>query len=356
MTRPLLLIAGSSLVAAGVISCSGLLGLEDRSSTSDANVTTTNGDTNQSGADASTAEPEAASPLADTIVHNSWTTLGPMPNARRFLASAVVDGRAYVIGGLLEGLAPAHVVDVYEPLRGVWRSSAPSERNSWAASTVVLGGKIYVFGGSYDPAHPILASTAVDVYDPATDDWTSLPPMPAPRTAATATAFGAKAYLIGGFIEEYTDRVDIYDPANGSWTEGARMSKRRDHSATAVVDGAAYVFGGTVSLASPFALVEKYDFAKNEWTTRAPMRTPRYDATCAEVNGIIYVIGGNLGSDIRVATVEAYDPATDTWTRRAEMPTARDTLTSFVLDGRVYVAGGRDDSGTEVNTVEVFTP
>ena len=60
-----------------------------------------------------------------------------------------------------------------------WRKVAPlpSTRND-AAVTVGADGIIYSIGG-YDYARQAM-STEVDAYDPATNTWTVLPPLPMP--------------------------------------------------------------------------------------------------------------------------------------------------------------------------------
>jgi N-acetylneuraminic acid mutarotase len=73
----------------------------------------------------------------------------PMPAAREHLASAVVDGMLYVIGGRVGGWQ--HNLDaneVYDPITDSWTTlqAMPSKRGGLAA-TSSANGSIYVFGG-----------------------------------------------------------------------------------------------------------------------------------------------------------------------------------------------------------------
>ena len=71
-----------------------------------------------------------------------------------------------------------------------------------------IGGRFYVVGGRGSPK----ASTAhkaciddqhlVEVYDPATDRWQSLPPMPDPRHGIFAGVIGSTIYLPGGGVRQ----------------------------------------------------------------------------------------------------------------------------------------------------------
>ena len=63
----------------------------------------------------------------------------------------------------------------------------------------VVGGKLFVAGGAalIDGKHGKPMRT-VDVYDPATDQWTSLPPMLTPRMSFALVPVGKTLYAIGG--------------------------------------------------------------------------------------------------------------------------------------------------------------
>jgi hypothetical protein len=61
----------------------------------------------------------------------------------------------------------------------------------WAFSTSVLDGKIYAIGG-------VGGSTKVEVYDPASDTWTSKAPLQSGRSFVSAAVFGGKIYAFGG--------------------------------------------------------------------------------------------------------------------------------------------------------------
>ena len=72
-------------------------------------------------------------------VNNTWETLSPMSEARHGVASAVLNGKLYAIGG--HGLSS---VEIYDPSTESWSTgpSLPSEVNHGTAITV--NGKIYL--------------------------------------------------------------------------------------------------------------------------------------------------------------------------------------------------------------------
>ena len=133
---------------------------------------------------------EAYDPATDT-----WTQKGDMPRSIGAGASSVVDGKIYVFGGY----GGSRRVDEYDPSTDTWttKSEMPTARH--ALSTSALDGKIYAIGGYYAPfVTGYLGVGTVEVYDPATDTWTTAPDMPAGRFGPRSSVVDGKIYVIGG--------------------------------------------------------------------------------------------------------------------------------------------------------------
>lgn len=109
----------------------------------------------------------------------------------------------------------------------------PIKRNHF--STIVLGGKIYAIGGQF--GHDCGGGEDQNyshVYDPVTDKWTALPPMPTPRshTEGSSFALDGKIYLVGGqATNPNSDMVTIFDPAAnngaGAWSDDSTLTLPR---------------------------------------------------------------------------------------------------------------------------------
>lgn len=123
------------------------------------------------------------------------------PTARNHAFSGVIGGKLYVAGGR----GPGHegedarnipTTEVYDPATNGWlpRAPLPTERSGGASA--VLDGKLYVLGGGL-PGNSLHAT--IERYDPATDQWERLGDMPAPRTGHRAVAFNGNLYVLGGF-------------------------------------------------------------------------------------------------------------------------------------------------------------
>jgi N-acetylneuraminic acid mutarotase len=145
--------------------------------------------------------------------------------------------------------------EVFDPVRGKWetRSPMPTARNHAAAGAV--GGKIYVLGGRVGSAFITRASNTdvVEVYDPAADQWgPALAPMPTPRSAVAWGTLGGKIYVAGG--EQRTSEfqrtfrvVEAFDPATNRWSTLPPMEFARHGLAGDIVGGRLHLVSGDVA-------------------------------------------------------------------------------------------------------------
>lgn len=134
-----------------------------------------------------------------------WSRLPDAPTARNSAASAVIDGRIYVVGGRsaqkqADGtLRQVNVatLEVFDPASNTWmtRTSMPQARGGLAAAA--HGGKLYVFGGEqWVPEQKVFAESWI--YDPAMDRWDALPSMPTARHGLGAATLNNRIHLVGG--------------------------------------------------------------------------------------------------------------------------------------------------------------
>ena len=152
-------------------------------------------------------------------VEDFWTTLEPMPTARAGIGVAVVDGKIYAIGGSYDSLGET---EEYDPATNTWtkKTSMPTPR-MWVGIAVVEN-KIYAIGGdSGNWTSDITPTNVNEVYDPATDTWETLTPMPTKRMAVSANVVDGKIYVIGGGQRAPNTNFDVnevYDIETDTWT------------------------------------------------------------------------------------------------------------------------------------------
>jgi N-acetylneuraminic acid mutarotase len=157
-----------------------------------------------------------------------------MPTPRAGLATSVVDGKIYAIGGeafgLLRGKAPWRLktVEVYNPATDTWQKSQSLIHARDGLTTAVVDGEIYAMGGTgwpQIPAHPGPFLASVEVFNPKTHRWREKAEMPAPKSNHTASVINGKIYVIGGGFRGngpfmYLSTIEIYDPQTDKWTQG----------------------------------------------------------------------------------------------------------------------------------------
>src|SRR6186713_1925087 len=172
-----------------------------------------------------------------TGVDGSWRTLAPMPAARQELATAVLNGLIYVIGGFDSAGQSTSNVFVYNPRSNTWSTAAsiPIVNNHGAAA--VVNGQLFAFGGE---------SRRAFVYTPAVNAWSEVASMNFQHGGTPAVAIvNNKIYVAGGTGPGATQReVEVYDVTANSWTPLAPMNVGRNHCAGGMIGGQFYVVGG----------------------------------------------------------------------------------------------------------------
>ncbi len=108
---------------------------------------------------------------------------------------------------------------------------------------VVVGGKIYVPGGRFETFEN---NTGVhEAYDPATDSWQALAPLPTPRSGTATAVLGGLVLVMGGEEGAGTfEENEAYDPATDFWTPLAPLPTPRHGIGAAVIDNVVYLPGG----------------------------------------------------------------------------------------------------------------
>jgi N-acetylneuraminic acid mutarotase len=129
--------------------------------------------------------------------------------------------------------------------------------------------------------------------------------MPTARSFSGSTALGGKIYVVGGYNgSSYLNTLEVYDPATDTWSTKANMPTARGYLAVGVVNGKIYAVGGYDGN-NNLSTVEEYDQVTDTWTTKQSMPTARRCLGIAPANGKIYAAGGYNGNYL--ATVEEYD-------------------------------------------------
>jgi len=272
---------------------------------------------------------------AGVSLADSWTPVAPMPTPRKYLGAAAPWGATiFAIGGMLGGAGSTIYYDtneMYDASTDIWTTLAPMPTPRAGLVVSGVGGSIYAVGGGVGD----VVMTLNEAYDPYTDSWDTRAPMQGPRRWAAGGAVGGKLYVMGGVVgvvgsvvsSTILNTTEMYDPATNTWTSKALMPTPRFLHAAVVVGGKIWCVGGVTALIGGPSLgnvkivyvsaVEVYDPATDTWAVKAPMPVPRAGAGAASPgNGMIYVAGGM--TDGKTTDVcERYNPVADRWDDRA---------------------------------------
>jgi len=179
--------------------------------------------------------------LATPLVEDSWYSKTQMGQARTNLGVIAVEGKIHAIGGAIALEAyPGVIVDtheVYDPLTDTWTTITPipTPRSHFAITT--YQNKIYCIGGRAGVVDNLIYNTvwsysytltnAVEVYDTTTKSWSTVAPMPYNASNIKAATIEAHIFVLLG------PHLLKYDPLTDLWEEKTQMPNRPQSSSSA---------------------------------------------------------------------------------------------------------------------------
>jgi uncharacterized protein (TIGR03437 family) len=273
----------------------------------------------------------------------------------------------YQLGGF-DGTGSSNLVQIYNPALNQWQASAPVPFPTVAAQSAALGSKIFVVGGFIPSTGAV--TNQLQIYDTLSNTWSQGSPAPLAVSGGVAAQVGGKVYVIGGMTDSsegslvLTDRVQIYQPATDSWSSGSAAPLATTGSSAVVVGVRIYLINGRTGEDTVTNRVFIYDTTADAWQELA-QTTPVgvYEAAAGYVNNRIYLMGGRRtvnGPSEKL--FQTYELALNQWRNGLEplLPVAASS--AAVADGRLYIVGGRimtgtdDAPGTVTDQVQIFDP
>jgi N-acetylneuraminic acid mutarotase len=210
--------------------------------------------------------------------------LPSLPEPLTSFGGAVCDGWLYVYGGHTgtehdhsrDNLS-AHFRRVRLDGSGQWEE-LPMQTPLQGLPLVAHAGKLYRVGGmnarnaakEKEDMHSVREFAC---YDPASGQWSEMPPLPEPRSSHDAVVIGDKLYVVGGWTlsgdrsGEWLDTAWAFDLKNpkGSWTAVASPPFKRRALAVAGSAEQLVALGGMDDSADPSRRVDALDLASNKW-------------------------------------------------------------------------------------------
>ncbi|MDQ8180634.1 kelch repeat-containing protein [Pelagicoccus sp. SDUM812005] len=200
-------------------------------------------------------------PVEKILIYNPekdawrWGPAIPEGRARGGAGVSFYQGKIYLSAGItrghMGGFIPWH--DSFDPETGEWEQlpDAPHARDHFQSA--VLDGKLYLAGGRQTSRETdeVFSRTvaAVDVYDFATQTWTTLgKDLPTPRAGNTTFSFGHKVIVIGGetgHSDTAHAEVEAYDVDAKDWTALPSLNRGRHGTGVAIIDCTIYTASGS---------------------------------------------------------------------------------------------------------------
>ena len=250
---------------------------------------------------------------AFNYVTNSWETRRAQGSMAESNGMGVIGGKIYISGGVINlGTGPEGDDNLvaYDPVRDAFAVKASMPRHTYDGVTGVIGGKLYVVVGfCSDCTH--LIDRRLYRYDPATNSWnTSLAWAPHPHPMGAGGVINGKFYVAGGGDPNGggSNVLDMYDPATNKWKTLAPLPYPVVGVAGAVIQNQLYVIGGGHRNRSVLA----YNPVTNTWKIKNVLLTGRINLAAASFvtpsgNPKIFAVGGR-GDAGSYSANELYTP------------------------------------------------
>ena len=213
---------------------------------------------------------------------------------RRYHRAVEFKGKIYLFGGLgnpLPGRPYQYqdTVEIYDiATNTVTRGQSMPEARAHMA-TAILDDKVFVCGGVKLRGHQRVHTTRVDLYDPATDRWSEGVPMSTPREGQAITV-GNRLIVPAGFrTNTELSLIEFFAPEENAWKTLPSLARPMSAFSLIALDQHLFFFGDYVNV----DLVLAYDLSARQ-TVPVIAKFEGYRHSAAVVSDRkIFVIGGN---------------------------------------------------------------
>jgi large repetitive protein len=255
---------------------------------------------------------------------DQWSWRTEMPSLRSGAIAITIGDQIYVIGGGFKKpdgkFRFLPTVEIYDPRSDTWeRGPDMLEPHDYPASAL-LDGRIYIMGGHHPEATEGGPQTDpgfsfCERWRPGDAKWEEIAALPTPRFASSAVAYEGRILTVGGVaftpqgFNEF-DCVEVYDPVQALWSRSKDMVLPWSVAAqgACILGGQFYLFGGFSGPEGIGTKAAVYDFSSKSWSTLPSLPHPRAAMGVAVIDQTIYLIGGWAPDRSVMSGVTAYHP------------------------------------------------
>lgn len=193
-------------------------------------------------------------------------------------------------------------VAAYDPKSNEWSNLAPLPAPRSSHDAAVIGSTIYVVGGWQlrgADADPVWHDTAwsLDLSAPH-PTWQALATPPFQRRAVAVAGLGSKLYVLGGMESDngMTTEVAIYDSTSKTWSEGPVLPGKKIEGFGA----SAFAVDNRVCVSTRNGQVLRLTTDGKHWETLGNLQHPRYfHRLVAGLNHDVIVLGGTAADKVK---------------------------------------------------------
>ena len=238
------------------------------------------------------------------VATDTWSRDNKAPPVWRSNGVGAIGGKLYSSGGYpflhaFDGLTSG--AWAYDPATGQVTDVASMPKRTAEGVTGVINGKLYVLPGIVDETFEQPPFRRLYRYDPATNKWGARKSAPHYHPSGAGGVIGGKLYVVGGLLPDFTPvaDLDVYDPATDTWTTRAPIPKAGRAIGTAL-GGKLYVVVGTDAYS--------YDPGTNRWSAIADPTRPHDGLVRVLVSGKLKLVAVGGGSEDASNNTEVYTP------------------------------------------------
>lgn len=240
-----------------------------------------------------------------------WMSTTPLPEVRADFEAVSWNGFVYVLGGSTTGGAYLNTVS-YAQIQpdgtlGGWMTTTSLPTTVAGFASAVWNGRIYVIIGGWPGGKGEVYYAEINPNGPI-GDWNPTSSLPALRRAPATIVRDSVIYVIGGQYPSGEYHSTVYfatinpDGSVGAWSSTDPLPDSRENAEPVLYNDDIYVIGGNqrswegLIYDTVFSASVDPDGTIASWTVENSLPEPRTGHACVVSESIIYVLGGT-GTD-----------------------------------------------------------